>query len=411
MFAPERLRVVGDMQDGDALGHRLGVAIGISDERAPADQHDRLRRLEMGAHVGEIGFQHSRPARMRGRKGGAGRELRSPNGKAAGLGECDQPGACRRRQIVAEQDDDPVRIEAGERLRELRRVGRRAEPRRRGRSRRRAAHLLVEDVHRQRQENRPARRRAANRECAAQRLADVLAAPHLLRPFGHRLGEGDEIAREPRLGHQVAGVLLAGGDDERRLARLGGDQHAHGVAEAAHRVQVDEGGAARSQRPAVGHADRGRLLQAEDVADVRRVDERVHERHLGRAGIAEDVSDALVAQDVEQNVARASGHECFRFDMESIVGSPLCERFGDVNRRARDQRYRDGCSARSCRRDGPVRWRYSVAKLAFGRQPSSSCARNQSTQDASGMPRGRSGTNGGRQTSSRRQIATSDLRL
>ena len=126
-------------------------------------------------------------------------------------------------------------------------------------------------------------------------------------------GERDEIAREPRLGHQVAGVLLARRDDERRLARLRGDQHAHGVAEAPHGVQVDEGGAARRQRPAVGHRHRRRLLQAEDVGDVGRVDQRVHQRHLGRAGIAEDMGDPFVAKDVEQNVAGASGHERLLF--------------------------------------------------------------------------------------------------
>ena len=147
----------------------------------------------------------------------------------------------------------------------------------------------------------------------ARRSAGPTSSPRR-SSFAHLVtgvGEGDEVAREPRLGHEMPCVLLAGGDDERRLARLGGDQHAHGVAEAAHRVQVDEGGAARGERPAVGHADRGRLLQAEHVANVRRVDERVHERHLGRAGIAEDVGYALIAQDVDENVARASGHLIF----------------------------------------------------------------------------------------------------
>ena len=76
-------------------------------------------------------------------------------------------------------------------------------------------------------------------------------------------------------------------------------------------MQVDEGGAAGGERPAVGHADGGRLLKAEDVANVGRVDQRVHERHLGRAGIAEDVGYALIAQDVDENVARASGHRLF----------------------------------------------------------------------------------------------------
>ena len=84
-------------------------------------------------------------------------------------------------------------------------------------------------------------------------------------------------------------------------------------------MQVDEGGPARGERPAVGHADRGRLLKAEHVANVRRVDERVHERHLGRAGIAEDVGDALIAQDVDENVARASGHRGFPSGFSRIL--------------------------------------------------------------------------------------------
>ena len=73
-------------------------------------------------------------------------------------------------------------------------------------------------------------------------------------------------------------------------------------------MQVDEGGAASGERPTVGHADRGRLLKAEHVADVRRVDQRVHQRHFGRAGIAKDMGYSLIAQDVDENVARASGH-------------------------------------------------------------------------------------------------------
>ena len=106
----------------------------------------------------------------------------------------------------------------------------------------------------------------------------------------------------------MARILLPGGDDERRLARLGGDEHAHRIAEPAHGVQVDEAYFAGRQRPAVGHADRGRLLKAEHVGDVGRVDQRIHQRHLGRARIAENVGDALVTEDVEQNVASAAGH-------------------------------------------------------------------------------------------------------
>ena len=90
--------------------------------------------------------------------------------------------------------------------------------------------LLIEHVHRQRKKNRAAWRRAGDLEGAAQRGAEVLAAPDFLRPFGHGCCERDKIAGQPGLGHQVPGVLLTGGDDERRLARLGGDQHTHRIA-------------------------------------------------------------------------------------------------------------------------------------------------------------------------------------
>ena len=313
VLAAEGFRVVGDMQHRDAFRHRLGGAIGIGDEGASADQHDRLGVLEMLAHDGEVGLQHPRPAGMGRREGGARGQLRAPDRKAAGFREGDKTGAHRGRKVVAEHHQHPVGIEAGELVREPRRVRRGPKPGRGGGRRRRTAHLLVENVHRQRQKDGSAGGRAGDGEGAPQRLADVVAAAHLLRPFGDRGGERDKVAREPRLGHQVAGVLLARGDDERRLARLRGDQHAHRVAEAAHGVQVDERGAARRQRPAVGHRHRRRLLQAEDVGDVGGVDQRIHQRHLGRAGIAEDVGDPFVAKDVEQNVAGASGHERLLF--------------------------------------------------------------------------------------------------
>ena len=313
VLAAEGFRVVGDVQHRDAFRHWPALAIGIGDEGAPADEHDRLGMLEMLAHDGEVGFQHPRPARMGRREGGARGQLCAPDRKAACFRKGDETGAHRGRKVVAEHHQHPAGIEAGELVREPRCVRRGRKPGRGGGRRRRTAHLLIENVHRQRQKDGSAGRRAGDGEGAPQRLADVVAAAHLLGPFGDRGGERDKIAREPRLSHQVAGVLLARGDDERRLAGLGSDQHAHGVAEAAHGVQVDERGPARRQRPAVRHRHRRRLLQPEDVGDVRSVDQRVHEGHFGRAGVAEDVGDRFVAKDVEQNVAGASGHERLLF--------------------------------------------------------------------------------------------------
>ena len=308
VLAPERLGRLGDVKDLHPFRDRLALAIGIGDEGAAADQDQRLQAGEPRPHLGEVRLQHAGPARMRGGEGDARGELRAPHRVAARLGEGDQRVGGRGREIVAEHDDDVVRAVSGERLGERRRVGRGAEPRRGGARRRRLVRLLAEHVHRQRQEHRPARRRAGDGEGAPQHLADVGAAPRFAGPFHRRRSERDEVAGQPRFARQVPRVLLPRGDDQRRLARLAGDQRAHRVAEPAHRVEIDEADLARSERPAVGHGDRRRFLQAEHVGDVGRVDQRVHQRHFGRAGIAEDMGDALVAQDVDQHVIGASGH-------------------------------------------------------------------------------------------------------
>ena len=110
-------------------------------------------------------------------------------------------------------------------------------------------------------------------------------------------------------------------------------------------MQVDEAGAARGERPAVGHADRGRLLKAEDIGDVRDIDERVHERHLGRAGIAENVRHALIAQDVNENVARASRHRIFStFRLASYTSSGAADATSWAKSGAID--YRAGVASR-----------------------------------------------------------------
>ena len=51
---------------------------------------------------------------MGGRKGRARGEQRSPDRKATGLGEGNQASARGRWQVVAEQDDDAIGIEARE---------------------------------------------------------------------------------------------------------------------------------------------------------------------------------------------------------------------------------------------------------------------------------------------------------
>src|SRR5579871_387154 len=96
------------------------------------------------------------------------------------------------------------------------------------------------------------------------------------------------------------------------------------IADARARMQIDETRVARRLRIAVGHADHGRLLQAEHIVDV--VGPVREERQFGRARIAEDLLDAEGAEQVERRLLDGDGlcglrslyHEALPF----IVGWP-----------------------------------------------------------------------------------------
>ena len=64
---------------------------------------------------------------------------------------------------------------------------------------------------------------------------------------------------------------------------------------------------ARGAGVAVGHGDDDGFLEAEHVAHLRRGGERMHDRQLGRAGIAEHLHDAFVAQHAQEGVAAGDG--------------------------------------------------------------------------------------------------------
>jgi hypothetical protein len=90
--------------------------------------------------------------------------------------------------------------------------------------------------------------------------------------------------------------VLPGGDQDRAAGLLCVVQHAHGIAEAGRDVKIDHGELAGGLRVAVGHADHGRFLQAEHVAQLVVDRERVHQRQFGGAGIAEQNLDALLLE-------------------------------------------------------------------------------------------------------------------
>ena len=138
-----------------------------------------------------------------------------------------------------------------------------------------------------------ARRTATGRSCTR-----CTSHAHLV----HGRVDLDHLAPQDRLFEHQPAVLLAGGDQQRRPFAIGVVEHAHRVAQAARDVQVDDAQAARGHRVAVGHRHHGHFLQAEDVLKPPVADQRVVQRHLGRAGIAEDVPHAEAGEQVEEGL-------------------------------------------------------------------------------------------------------------
>jgi hypothetical protein len=159
-------------------------------------------------------------------------------------------------------------------------------------------------VHRDRYERRPARgeRRVVDR--AADRVGDILSARRLVAVLDVRLRADDRVTvGQVRLDRDLRAHLLAGGDDERRLVRLGVEDPADGVADARCGVEVDVCRAARRLRVAVGHADDDQLLEAEDVGEVLR--EVAQHRQLSRARVAEDRRHPVGPEQVERRLTHS----------------------------------------------------------------------------------------------------------
>ena len=104
----------------------------------------------------------------------------------------------------------------------------------------------------------------------------------------------------------MAAVLLAGGHHQRRLRDEGVDQVAHAVAQAAGGMQIEKGRAPCRLCIAIRHGHRRGFLKRQDIADVRRSQQRIHQCQLGRSGIAENVLDAFAGKNFQQDLGTAA---------------------------------------------------------------------------------------------------------
>ncbi len=161
----------------------------------------------------------------------------------------------------------------------------------------------VQDVAGQRDEHRPGRRRRGDLGGAVHDARQVGEPRHLGRPLDHRCCDRHQRRIEQRLGKAVALLLLARGHDDRRAGDMRRVQRADRIAEARRNMDVTGRELARGAGIAVCHREHDRFLQAKHVAHLGGIRERVHDRQLGGAGIAEDLRDAFGLQQLDEGRA------------------------------------------------------------------------------------------------------------
>ena len=161
---------------------------------------------------------------------------------------------------------------------------------------------------------------------------------------------------EVGLHRDVRAHLLARGDEERRVIRLGVEDGAHRVADSGSRVEVHVSGAARGLREAVGHADHDRFLESQYVREVAR--EIAQHRELSRSGIAEDRGHPVGPEQVESRLAdRRHGARIARGD-DRVAGAggraqpnlgqqERQSESNDSNRNRREEHHMNSCRVRA----------------------------------------------------------------
>ena len=163
----------------------------------------------------------------------------------------------------------------------------------------------VQDVARQRDKDRSCRRCRGHLGGAVNDPWQVFEPCDLGRPLHDRCGDRHQGGIQQRLGQPMSLLLLSCRHDERGAGIESRKQRTHGVAKSWRNMNV-----ACDQLPgrpsiAVSHRDDDRLLQAQHVAHLRIVGERMHDRQLGCSGVAKEVSDTLRFEQLDERAAAA----------------------------------------------------------------------------------------------------------
>jgi hypothetical protein len=304
-------RIDVEMDDRHAGRDRLRLRRQRPGEEIAADREQEVVLLEHRKHRVRQPHHGAAEQRVRGRERRGARHRLRVDRRPDQLGEFDQlrvRAALRHR--VARHDQRPLGLgDQRRRLSDRRSVAAGAR-RDAGRCHQVEIGLGIEDVARQRQEHRAGRRGERGLRRAVDDARQVGEAMHLGCPLHQRPRDRRQVRPQDRLGDVEGLLVLAGGDQDRRSSLLGVVEHAHRVAEPRRHVQVDDGELARCLGVAVGHCHHRRLLQGEHVAHLVVDRERVHQRQLGGAGIAEHDRDAFLLEQLEEGALSGhGGHE------------------------------------------------------------------------------------------------------
>ena len=297
-----------EMDELDRGRHRIDVGRQRQREQVGADREQHVILLEHFAHVWREPDHGPAKKRMRGgKRGRVGHEF-GIDGRAQKLRELHQLGMrAALRDRIAGHDHGALGLG--------KQIGRgfdcgavAAQPRRNAGGRGEIdVGVGAQDVAGQRQEYRPRRRRQCGLGGAVHEPRKIGQAVHLRGPFDQRARDGRQIRPQNGFGGGKALLVLAGGDENGRARLLRVVEHAHGIAQPGRDVKIDDRELARGLRIAVRHPHDRRFLEPEQVTQLILRCERVHQRQLGCAGIAEHDLDAFLLEQSEEGML--SGHQ------------------------------------------------------------------------------------------------------
>ena len=288
--------------DGARVGGQ-GGARSVPDflEEGSADQEDDVGAVERLADGHRVEGQAQAEVRMRARHDLVGTNALAPHRRAEPLGQRRHLGR-RARGVVAGDDDRSTagqqqlggRLDAG-------RVGLGSAVETAGRKRLDVG-VLLQHVDRQGDEDGAGRRVGGDLQRAVQDQRELVGALDLHAPLGQGRGHRHQIVTEHRPAQPQARILLAGGHHERRARLQRVVEHAERVAQPGRHVDVDDSRLAAGLRVVARGAERHALVQGHDVAELRIVQQRIEDRALGGAGIAEDELDAMTDEALHEHV-------------------------------------------------------------------------------------------------------------